>query len=198
MAQDALTLSLTKLGLEYVDLYLIHEPFFATSEEQLQRKWKEFEAIKASGRAKSIGVSNFQMEHLETILKSATVSPAINQIEYHPYLQQHNLIKFHREHDIVTACYASLVPVTKAKGGPIDSVTLELVNKYAVSDSEVGLRWTIDQGMVTVTTTSKRERLENYLFRLPTFQLNKDDISRVSNAGNKMQFRAFWSQHFAD
>lgn len=82
----AFEVSLQKLGVEYVDQYLIHAPFFAGgSEEALQKKWAELETIHATGKAKSIGISNFLQKDVEAILKTAKIIPAINQIEYHPY-----------------------------------------------------------------------------------------------------------------
>lgn len=182
--------------MDYVDLYLIHTPWFATSDEDLQKRWAELEAIKASGRAKSIGVSNFLQEHLEAILKTAKIPPAINQIEFHPYLQHGDLIAFHKKHNIAVACYGPLIPITKAKGGPVDAIWSELANKYGVSESEIGLRWVIDQGLVAVTTSSKRDRLEGYLADLPLFSLTNEEIARIAEAGNKKHFRAFFGKRF--
>lgn len=92
--------SLEKLQLDYVDLYLIHAPYFAKTDEDLQQKWADMEKIQKSGRAKSIGVSNFLQPDLEVVLKTAKVVPAINQIEYHPYLQHGTLLDFQKEHKI--------------------------------------------------------------------------------------------------
>jgi diketogulonate reductase-like aldo/keto reductase len=158
----------------------------------LQQKWADLEAIKASGKAKSIGVSNFLQEHLEAILKTAKIIPAINQIEYHPYLQHGDLIQFHKKHNIAIAAYGPLVPLTRAKGGPIEAVWSELASKYGVSESEIGLRWVLDQGLVAITTSSNRGRLENYLAKLPTFKLTQEEVDRIAKVGNQNHFRAFW------
>lgn len=102
--EAAFAASLEKLGLDYVDLYLIHEPFFADGKpEELQAKWAQMEAIRASGRARSIGVSNYMQKHLEVLLQTAKVPPAINQIEFHPYLQHGGLLDFHREKGIAVS-----------------------------------------------------------------------------------------------
>lgn len=96
--------SLERLGLDYVDLYLIHEPFFGDERpEELQVKWAQMEAIQASGRARSIGVSNYMKKHLEVVLQTAKVPPAINQIEFHPYLQHGDLLDYHREKGIAVS-----------------------------------------------------------------------------------------------
>lgn len=102
--ETAFELSLKKLGVEYVDLYLIHAPYFADGKpDEMQAKWAQMEKIKESGRARSIGVSNFLQGHLETVLQTAKVPPAINQIEFHPYLQHGKLLDFHREKGIAVS-----------------------------------------------------------------------------------------------
>ncbi|EFY86715.1 NADPH-dependent alpha-keto amide reductase, putative [Metarhizium acridum CQMa 102] len=194
--QEAFELSLKKLGLDYVDLYLIHGPWFAGSDAELQRKWADLEAIKASGRAKSIGVSNFLQEHLEVILKTAKVAPAINQIEYHPYLQHGDLVAFHKKHNIAVSCYGPLLPLTRAKGGPVDAVWSELAAKYGVSESEIGLRWILDQGLVALTTSSNKGRLQGYLTKLAAFQLTQEEVARIAEVGNQHHFRGFWLNKF--
>ncbi|KPM37211.1 hypothetical protein AK830_g9338 [Neonectria ditissima] len=193
---EAFNLSLEKLGLDYVDLYLIHGFWFADSEEELQAKWADLEAIKESGRAKSIGVSNFLQEHLETVLKTAKIPPAINQIEYHPYLQHGDLVAFHKKHNIAVSSFGPLTPIVTAKGGPIDAYWKKLAEKYGVTESEIGLRWIIDQGIVALTTSSKASRLEGYLTKLPKFKLTEEEITEISKLGDQKHFRGFWKNKF--
>lgn len=196
--QEAFDLSLKKLGLEYVDLYLIHGPWFADSEAELQQKWADLEAIKASGRAKSIGVSNFLQEHIEALLKTAKIPPAINQIEFHPYLQHGQLVDFLKKNGIAVACYAPLTPLTSAKGGPVDPAWQQLAKKYGVTESEIGLRWCIDQGLVVVTTSSKKDRMERYLSKLPLIKLTPKEVGDISELGKQKHFRAFWQNKFSE
>lgn len=94
---SAFNASLKKLGVDYVDLYLIHSPFFSETKEDHQAKWKQMEELKKQGLAKSIGVSNYLPEQLEWILETCSIPPAINQIEFHPYLQHKDLLKYHKE-----------------------------------------------------------------------------------------------------
>ncbi|CAK7197719.1 hypothetical protein SEUCBS139899_000367 [Sporothrix eucalyptigena] len=195
--EEAFALSLKKLGVHHVDLYLIHSPFWKdATDEQIQSRWAELEAIQASGRATSIGVSNFLQKHLEPLLKTAKVKPAINQIEFHPYLQHGDLVPFHRKHGIAVSAYAPLTPIVRAKGGPVDAIYAKLAKKYGVTEGDIGLRWVIDQGIVTITTSSNAERLQNYLPHLLSFELTPAEVKEITDAGNTHHFRAFWTTTF--
>lgn len=193
----AFAASLKKLQLDYVDLYLIHAPFFAKSPGDLEAAWRSMEEIRNSGKAKAIGVSNFQADHLATIAKTATILPAINQIEYHPYLQQRDLIAFHKKHGIATSAYAPLTPVTKARPGPAYDVIAKIAGKYSVSEGEVALRWCIDQGVVAITTSSKESRMKEYL-GATTFELTEEEVQEISKAGEGKNFRGFWKTKLLD
>ncbi|KPM43978.1 hypothetical protein AK830_g2644 [Neonectria ditissima] len=195
-ALDAIDVSLKKLGLDYVDLYLLHGPWFADTEEELQQRWAQLEQIKESGRAKSIGVSNFLQGHIETLLKTAKVPPAVNQIEYHPYLQHGDLVPFLKKHNIAIESYSALTPITTAKGGPIDAYWKQLADKYGVTESEIGLRWILDQDVIAVTTSSKASRLEGYLSKLPTFKLTQEEIAEISRIGDQKHVRVWWNEKF--
>lgn len=194
--QTAFETSLKKLGLDYVDLYLVHAPYLAHTPEGLQEVWAKMEAIKESGKAKSIGVSNFLPEHLETILKTAKIPPAINQIEYHPYLQHGDLLDFHREKNIAVSAYGPLTAITQAKPGPVDAVYGELANKYGVTEGDIALRWCIDQGIVVITTSSSEQRLQGYLRKLPSFKLTPKEVEKISELGKEKHFRGFWNNKF--
>jgi diketogulonate reductase-like aldo/keto reductase len=154
------------------------------------------EAIHASGRAKSIGVSNFLQPDLEAILSKAKVIPAINQIEYHPYLQHADLISFHQKHEIATAAYGPLTAITKASPGPLDEMYKQLAHKYGVGEAEIALRWCIDQGVVALTTSDKEQRLKKYL-KVAEFKLTPKEIETISEIGQEKHFRGFWNVKFA-
>lgn len=154
------------------------------------------EQVKAAGKARSIGVSNFLQSHLETILQTATVVPSVNQIEFHPYLQHGDLVAFHESKGIKTVGYSGLVPITRAKDGPLDSLLSALAIKYAVDGSEILLRWTIDRGCVAITTSSKETRLASYL-RTLMFKLTPQEVEEISTLGQQRHYRAFWREKFA-
>jgi diketogulonate reductase-like aldo/keto reductase len=194
--KQAFETSLKKLGLDYVDQYLIHAPFFAKTPEDLQAKWADMEAIHATGKAKTIGVSNFLKPDLEAILKTAKIVPAINQIEYHPYLQHGDLIDFHKKHGIATSAYAPLTAAVKAKPGPLDDTYEHLAEKYGVTPGEIALRWIMDQGMVVLTTSANEQRLKGYQ-KVSQFKLTPKEVEEISELGNKKHYRAFWANKFA-
>ncbi|KEF63872.1 alcohol dehydrogenase [Exophiala aquamarina CBS 119918] len=192
----AIDTSLKKLGLDYVDLYLIHEPFWAKGDERaLQQKWAQMEEVAASGKAKSIGVSNYLQPHLDAILKTAKVRPAINQIEFHPYLQHGDLLAYHRIKDIKVSAYGPLLPMTQGAGGPLDPLLESLAKKYAVSRGEILLRWVIEQDVVAVTTSSKEQRLSDYL-RVFTFKMTPKEVEEISEVGRSHHFRGNWNRMF--
>lgn len=188
--------SLKRLGLTYVDLYLLHSPFDAKGDKKIiQDAWTQMEQIVVSGKARSIGVSNFSKSDIEALLETAQARPAINQIEYHPYLQHGDLIQYHKNKDIKLAAYAPQVPVTKASDGPLTPMLEALAKKYAVNPGEVLMRWILDQGIVVVTTSSKEQRMSDML-RVVTFKLTPKEQQEISEEGAKYHFRAFWNHIF--
>ncbi|KAF4775366.1 putative aldo/keto reductase [Colletotrichum scovillei] len=187
--KEAIEASLKRMALEYVDLYLIHSPFHAGSNIKLQETWADFEDIKRSGKARSIGVSNFSQKHLETVLKTAIIPPAINQIKHHPYLQQNDLLEFHRKHHIAVAAYGTLTPLTQTIDGLIPSIWSTMAAKYGVSEPVVGLRWGLEQDIVIITTTSQEQRMKEIVSRVTTFSLSENDLEAINQAGQQQGFR---------
>jgi len=183
-------------GLVHNSRYLIHFPFWAETDEQLQRAWAEMEKLKESGKVRSIGVSNFYQKHLEAILKTAKIIPAINQVEFHPYLQHRELAALMKKHNIVLEAYGPLSAITKASPGPLDDTLQALAKKYGVNAGEICLRWCIEQGVVAVTTSMKEERLSDYL-RVFQLRLTPKEVEQISELGKQKNFRGFFNDKFA-
>ncbi|MEV5594525.1 aldo/keto reductase [Streptomyces sp. NPDC052496] len=157
--------SLAKLGLEYVDLYLIHWPMPA--KDTYVDTYRAFEKIYADGRAKAIGVSNFQPAHLERLLGETSVVPAVNQIELHPQFQQAEARGFHRGHGIATEAWS---PLGQGKDLLKDATVTELAGKYERTPAQIVLRWHLQLGNVvipkSVTPSRIKENIDVFGFEL--------------------------------
>jgi diketogulonate reductase-like aldo/keto reductase len=153
------------------------------------------EKMLATGKTRAIGVSNYMKPHIEATLATAKVRPAMNQIEYHPYLQHGDLIQYLKNKDIRVAAYGPLIPIVKEAGGPLDSKLDELARKYAVNPGEILLRWAIDMGVVPITTTSKEQRMSDML-RTFTFKLTPKEVEDISEIGRSHHARGFWTDKF--
>ncbi|MFD0826201.1 aldo/keto reductase [Neobacillus sp. M.A.Huq-85] len=162
--------SLQKLGLEYLDLYLIHWPV----EGKYKEAWRALETLYKEGRVKAIGVSNFQIHHLEDLMKDAEIKPVINQVEYHPRLTQKALQEFCREHDIQLEAWSPLM-----QGELLDNPVLkEIASKYQKSAAQIILRWDLQNGVVTIPKSTKEHRIvENA--SVFDFKLTKDEMDQI-------------------
>jgi methylglyoxal/glyoxal reductase len=143
--------SLRKLGMEYVDLYLVHWPVKGKYKEA----WRAMEKIHASGKAKAIGVSNFMVHHLKDLLAGAQVTPMVNQVEMHPRLVQPELMAFCREKGIAQEAWS---PLMKGKVGHVPQIQ-EIAQRHGKTAAQVALRWNVQHGVVTIPKSVKRERL---------------------------------------
>lgn len=190
--REALRQTLADLQLDYVDLYLIHSPF--ESDVPVADTWREMEKVKEEGLVKAIGVSNFQVEHLREILDVATVPPALNEIEYSVYLQQPELLAFCKENNIVVSSYSGLGPMLKYKGGPVDAVVDELTKKHSATPMQILQSWIRAKDVVVITTTSKKERMDEVLAGL-RLQLDDEDINKLDEAGKPYAFRQYWARY---
>jgi diketogulonate reductase-like aldo/keto reductase len=136
--------------------HLIHAPYWTNSDTDLQKAWAGMEAIKANGKARSIGVSNYEPRHLKATLATARIPPSINQIEFHPYFawrEGRNYLLALREDNVAVSAYGALTPLTRNIPGPLDEKIQVLAKKYNVNPELICLRWCIDQDIVVVTTT---------------------------------------------
>ncbi|KAJ5286595.1 hypothetical protein N7478_002281 [Penicillium angulare] len=185
----AIDTSLKKLQLGYVDLFLIHSPYFAKSDTELQTTWKGMEDIKQSGKAKSIGVSNFTRPHLEAILKTATIKPAANQMEYHAYFQRaNNFVSWMQEQDITVMAYFGLMPLKHAKSGPLTEPLDTISKNHGVDSSAVLMRWLLNRGIVSISTSKKTERVQQY-FQALGLELNSEEMGVITEVGKSYHFR---------
>ncbi|KII90622.1 hypothetical protein PLICRDRAFT_52347 [Plicaturopsis crispa FD-325 SS-3] len=183
--QTEVRTSLLKLGLSFVDLYLIHNPKFV--ENDPEGAWKELEKIKADGLSKSIGVSNFNLEQLQTLIKTANIKPAVNQIRFHPYnyAEHKSLLEYSAKHGIVTEAYSSLTPITKTPGGPVDEPINVAAKRIGATPTQVILSWVRSKGVVIVTTSRSKEHLKEYLAVPDLPPLTADEIAAIDEAGAK-------------
>lgn len=163
-AHKAMDESLEKLGLAYVDLYLIHWPVAGST--KFVDAWKAMIEMKEDGRARSIGVSNFTQANLERLIDASGVTPSVNQVELHPGFAQRALRAFHARHGIATESWSPLAQGGVAK----DKVILELAKKYGKSAAQVTLRWHLQSDLIvipkSVTPARIRENIDVFDFEL--------------------------------
>ncbi len=171
--------SLSRLGLEYVDLYLIHWP---ESYKRLD-SWRAMEEIYKSGRVKAIGVSNFTIKHLNELFVKCTVRPAVNQIEFHPFIynEQKELIQYCNDKSISVEAYS---PLARAKGLAA-SIIERIANKHRKTNAQVMLRWCIQHGTIPIPKTSHVERMHENLdvFDFKLDEQEMSDINLLSDGG---------------
>ena len=166
--------SLEKLGLEQVDLYLIHWPLPAR--DTYLDTWRAFEKIYADGRARAIGVSNFQPAHLRRLIDEAAVLPAVNQIELHPQLQQHELRAFHTEHGIRTEAWS---PLGQGRGLLDEPVLAAIGAKHGVTPAQVVLCWHLRIGNVVIPKSVTPSRIAENA-DVFGFALDTDDLAALA------------------
>ena len=165
--EGAFQRSLDRLGLDYIDLYLIHWPvpgcYLST--------WKEMEKILSSGRALSIGVSNFEIRHLEELRKVSGIVPAVNQIECHPLCYPKELIDYCQANGIQVQAYAPL-----ARGAYLDhDVLCVMGTKYAHTPAQVGLRWVVQKGISVIPKSVHPDRIESNA-NIFDFSIDQEDM----------------------
>jgi 2,5-diketo-D-gluconate reductase A len=171
-ALRALDESLRNLGMDYVDLYLIHWP--RPSDGKFVDTWQAFTELKQEGRARSIGVSNFRVEDLEAIIDATGVPPAVNQIELHPRFAQSELRRAHAKHDILTEAWSPL-----GQGELIDDATIaRIAADHDRTPAQVILRWHIQLRNVVIPKSVTPARIEEN-FRVFDFELSDDDMRAI-------------------
>ncbi len=163
--------TMDKLGLDVLDLYLIHWPV----KGKYKDSWRAMEKLYKDGRIRAIGVSNFQPHHLDDLLADAEVVPAVNQVEFHPLLTQNELLDYCTQKGIQVEAWSPL-----ARGKLFDNdVVKTIADKYGKSPAQVLLRWVLDKGVVVLTRSVKPERIADNA-NIFDFQLTTDEIDQLS------------------
>ena len=168
-AREALNESLRKLKLDYVDLYLLHWHVDGGI-----AAWKELEKMQAEGLIKSIGVSNYMPEHLEKLLAETEVVPAVNQVEYHPYNQQRDVLDFCAKHDIKVTAWSPLMQ-GKFMEEPLFE---EIANTFGKTAAQVILRWDLQRGVITIPKSVNKNRIQQN-FDILDFELSADQLAKL-------------------
>ena len=176
-AREAFEGTLSDLGFDYVDLFLIHWPLPTLYNGDFVSTWKTLEEFHGDGRARSIGVSNFQIEHLERLAAETDTMPAVNQIEVHPYFTNDAVREYGQENGIVTEAWSPI-----AQGEVLDDSTIaQIAEKVSKTPAQVVLRWHIQRGDIvfpkSVTPSRMRENLELFDFELEPADM--DEISAL-------------------
>jgi diketogulonate reductase-like aldo/keto reductase len=170
--------SLNRLEMDAIDLYLVHWPVVGQVPDAplYNETWQAMEAIYKSGRARAIGVSNFLVHHLQTLLPTAKITPMVNQVEFHPYLQQPDLQAFCRDHHIQLEAWS---PIMQGRVFDVPEL-VDLGKKYSKNAVQVTLRWMLQKGIVTIPKSVKKERITDNA-DVFDFELDAADIALIDN-----------------
>lgn len=172
--------SLKRLGVDYIDLYLIHWPANAKNYDNWQKTnadtWRAMEELQAEGKIKSIGVSNFFQEHLEALIETVTIIPSINQIEFHPGYWQQELVAYCKKQNIAVESWSPL-----ARGKVFGNKVLESISsKHNKSVSQVCLRWIIQHDVIAIPKSTSTKRIEENI-NLFDFELSIEEMELINN-----------------
>ena len=173
-AKRAFEASLERLGLDYVDLYLIHWP--NPRGGKFVETWRAMEELYANTRMQAIGVSNFKPAHLEELLKTASVVPAVNQIELHPKLQQHETREYCAKQQIQVESYS---PIMRADNLLNDPVLTALADKHQKTPAQIVLRWHVQSGLVAIPKSVTPARIEENI-SIFDFELEDEDMAKIT------------------
>ena len=174
-ARKAFDTTLSELGFDYVDLFLIHWPLPTRYDGDFVSTWKTLEEFHSDGRARSIGVSNFQVEHLERLAAETDTVPEVNQIEVHPYFTNERVRGYGQEHGIVTEAWSPI-----AQGGVLEDPTIaEVADRLDKTPAQVVLRWHIQRGDIVFPKSVTPSRMSEN-FELFDFELGSEDMEAIT------------------
>ena len=175
-ARRAFEETLSEIGYDYVDLFLIHWPLPTLYDGDYVSTWQTMEEFKADGRAKAIGVSNFQVDHLERLAAETDTVPAVNQIEVHPYFANEAVRAYGQEHGIATEAWSPI-----AQGGVLeDSTITRIADDVGKTPAQVVLRWHIQRGDIVFPKSVTPSRMQEN-FELFDFELSSTDMEEISD-----------------
>lgn len=170
--------SMDKLGLDVLDLYLIHWP----TKGKYKETWKALEQLYKDGRVRAIGVCNFQTHHLEDLMQDAEIVPMVNQVEYHPLLTQKPLLSFCQQHNILLEAWSPLMQ------GNLDLPELaKLAEKYGKTPAQIILRWDLQHGVITIPKSVRQHRIEENA-SIFDFELSEEDMNAIDALNENRRF----------
>ena len=171
-AKKAFERSIKRLGVDYLDLYLIHQPY-----GDVYGSWRAMEELYQEGRVRAIGVSNFQPDRLVDLILHNKVAPAINQIEINPFCQQHDSVKIMRQYGVLAESWA---PFAEGKNGIFENPILsDIAAKYGKSIAQVVIRWLVQRGIVAIPKSVRKDRIEEN-FNALSFELDESDMEKIA------------------
>lgn len=177
--------SLAKLGLTYVDLYLVHWPTASDDEtislNKREETWRAMEEIYKSGKAKAIGVSNYTITHLEEMKKYAKIPPAVNQVEFNPFLYQKELLDYCRQNNIVFEAYRPLTNGQKLN----NEVITKIAKKYKKTNAQILIRWSLQQGCITIPKSVHKDRIQENI-NVFDFKLSAEDMDALNSLNENL------------
>ncbi|XP_041660005.1 uncharacterized oxidoreductase ZK1290.5-like [Cheilinus undulatus] len=188
-AKKACIDSCSRMGVEYFDLYLMHWPESlrpgCSNREMRAETWRALEELYKEGVCRAIGVSNFLVHHLEQLKEDCSVVPHVNQVEYHPFQQPNKLIDYCRQKGIVFEGFSPL-----AKGQALrDPTVLQIAEKYKRTPAQICIRWSIQNGVVTIPKSTKKKRIKE---NCDVFDFQLDDLDMVALGGLHDERHVTW------
>ncbi|MHA1268475.1 MAG: aldo/keto reductase [Candidatus Helarchaeota archaeon] len=178
--------SLKKLDLSYVDLFLIHWP----SGGYLSETWKAMEYLLKQGKCLSIGVSNYMIKHLNDLLKESEIKPVINQIEFHPYLYQKELLNYCNEQNIIVEAYSPLTKGIKLN----DEKLAEIASRYSKSPAQILLRWALQKEVIVIPKSSNKTRIKENA-NIFDFTISKEDMELLDSFNENLRISWYPSDY---
>ena len=182
----AINESLSKLGLKYVDLYLVHwptaDPNAKESINKRKETWRAMEEIYKSGKARAIGVSNYTITHLEEMKEYAIVLPMVNQVEFHPFLYQKELLDYCKENNIVLEAYRPLIKDVEKLN---HEIITNIAKKHNKTNTQILLRWSLQHGCVPIPKSSKKEHIEENI-NVFDFELSPEDMNMLNSLNENL------------